>query len=136
MCSQCGDNVIHHVSMKKKKKNVQKQAPFLQALPLMNKKQLKAVIKEASPHQIHSICEICYNLLKSNIPLTDTELKKMKKFKKIIRKLAVKGESVKKKKRVINQTGGVAFLGILAPLLASLAASFYAKHITRKAAQA
>lgn len=115
-----------------KMRNVAKQAPLLEAFRVLNKKQLKAVIRDAHPNLIHSICEVCHNLLKANIPLSNCQLKKVKKHKKVIRALAAKGQSVSKKKKILNQRGGFAFLPLLAPLLASAIGGIVGKAVGKR----
>lgn len=115
-----------------KMKNVTKHAPVLEAFKVLNKKQTKAVIKDAHPQLISCICELCLNLLKNNIPVSNCTLKKVKKHKKLIRALATKGESVAKKKKLISQKGGFAFLPLLAPLLASAIGGVVGKAIGKR----
>lgn len=114
--------------------SLKKNVPVLAALGRVNKKQAKTLIKDSSPDLIHCICEICHNLLQDNIPLSECDLKKVKKHKKIIRALATRGESVKKKKKIIlNQKGGILpFLPLLLPALASAAGGLIGKAIGKR----
>lgn len=78
----------------------------------------KAVLKALDAKRIKSICECAYNLLRGNIqPLPDqSKLRKLKKYKATLRRLAKRGESwIKKRKYLVQKGGG----GFLIPLLLS-----------------
>lgn len=78
--------------------------------------EIKALLKVLDVRRIRSICECAYNLLRGNIPVSDKrKLKKLRKYKALLRKLAARGESMIKKRRYLIQKGG----GILLPLLLS-----------------
>jgi hypothetical protein len=113
-------------------RNVAKQNAIFQALPQLNKQQLKAVLRNSSPAFVKAVCEISLNLLKSNLPLTPCQHKKFKKHKKLIRSLATRGDSLDRKKRLINQKGGFAFLPLLAPLLASAIGGVIGKAVGKR----
>jgi len=113
-------------------KNVIKQAAIVRSFPDLNKCQLKAVLKNASPALVKALCEICHNLLKGNIPLSSCQCNKLKKHKKFIRALAAKGGNFSKKKKIINQQGGFAFLPLLAPLIASAIGGIAGKAIGKR----
>lgn len=78
----------------------------------------KAILREAEKALVYSICEICDNTLNGNVPLKDSEKQKLRKHKKILRQLASKGGSWKKRK-VQVQRGG-AFVPVLLSLLAPI----------------
>lgn len=84
----------------------------------------KAILKEGDKALVYSICEICENTLSGRVPLSAGQRQKIQRHKNIIRKLAKKGESWKKKKAVLIQHGSGAFipllLNVLGPILGSL----------------
>src|SRR5215468_4076427 len=78
--------------------------------------ELKAILKVLDSRRIQSICECALNLLRGNIPVRDKcKLKKLRKHKALLRKLAARGESWVKKRKHLVQKGG----GILLPILLS-----------------
>jgi hypothetical protein len=80
----------------------------------------KAILSEADKALVYTICEICDNTLFGNVPLTPAQKTKIKKHKHIIRKLAQRGEGWQKKKKVLVQHGGAAFIPILLSVLSSV----------------
>ena len=93
-----------------------KNRKFLQALQLTENKQRKQLIDSASPEQINTISEIVLNLLQGNIIIKGTHKTKLNQHKRSLRALASKGVSVKKRKKILNQHGGM--LGAAASALA------------------
>lgn len=84
--------------------------------------QRKNYLKDASEDLIHCLCEVCYNILLGNIPVSPQQREKLKKFKNLLRKLVEiqgkkKRKDLKLKRNIIAQTGGFLPL-ILTPLLA------------------
>lgn len=70
---------------------------------------------------ISAIQELAYNLLYGKHNVSPSEVKRLKKYKCLLRELAapVKEVSLKKKKQLISQRGG-GILSILIPTLASI----------------
>lgn len=101
---------------------MQKTQPFLQLLAHSSAKRRKALVKEATKDELAALFEICFNILRGNLPLNSYMKKKLKREKQTLRTLADKKVSMKKKRKVINQKGG--FIGTVAsialPLIASL----------------
>lgn len=81
----------------------------------MNNKQKSEFVKNLDKEQLKFFCELCINILKNNIKLSDEAKKTLSKQKIKIRALAGKSPLRKKKKLI---TGG--FIG---GLLLSLATS-------------
>ena len=86
---------------------VAKNKKFLDALQQVEEKHRKKLIKGATTEQINTISEVALNILQGNIPLKEHHKKKLNKHKKSLRALASKGVSVKKRKKIINQHGGM-----------------------------
>ena len=86
---------------------VVKNRKFLDALQLVEQKHRKELIKGATSEQINTISEVALNILQGNIPLKEHHKKKLNQHKKSLRGLASKGVSVKKRKKIINQHGGM-----------------------------
>lgn len=79
----------------------------------------KAILNVADKNLVHSICEICDNTLLGNIPLSGVQKSQIQKHKKVLRNLATRRQSWKKKKEILVQRGG-AFLPILLSILSSV----------------
>ena len=69
---------------------LQQNEGFLKAVSTTHEKQAKALIKTAKSNQLDVICEVILNVLKEVITLPKAVLKKVKKYKKVIRRLAKK----------------------------------------------
>jgi hypothetical protein len=79
-------------------------------------KMVKAIINCADKDLVHCLCECAFNVLKGNVPLTNAQKVKLKRYKQHLRALVHKKRANKKK---ILQTGG--FLpALLAPIAASV----------------
>ena len=52
----------------------------------------KAIIRESDKALIYAICEICENLLLGNIPLSEDQKKKLKKYRTQLHRIAQRGE--------------------------------------------
>lgn len=99
---------------------LKKNKKFFNKLKHANLARRKQLIKIASPDEIKSLCDMCYNIVSSNINLTPHQLRKLKRKKTVIRKLANKKISLSDKRRLIQRGG---FLSIIAPLLGTLAST-------------
>jgi hypothetical protein len=79
-----------------------------------------SIIQKGSKDFINSIIECIDNLLRENIPLEESEFKKVAKSKSTLRKL-VKKSSLAEKKKLLIQKGG--FLQFLLPAAVSVISS-------------
>lgn len=96
-------------------KKLKGHAHFLQMLARSSLPQRRAILHTANRSQIRCLCEICLNVLAGNVPIN---IKKLKKHKNAIRKLANKSIKFQTKKRMlINQAGG--FLPLILPAILS-----------------
>ena len=78
----------------------------------------KKLVKEAPDQVIHCISECCQNLLKGNVPLSIAHKRRLYPKRTQLRVIASKSIPVSKKKKILNQTGGILpFLFPLIPLL-------------------
>jgi hypothetical protein len=103
-------------------KLLQKYFHHLHVLSSCKACERKLLIGNLPTDLVRCICEVCDNLLQGNIPISQTDKKKLVRHKKIIRYLASKKpKSISLKRRQILQQGG-AFLPILLPSLLTIAA--------------
>lgn len=68
---------------------------------------------------INTICECIHNTLKGNIPLKKQEVSKLRKFKNVLRKIFQTDGGLKKKQKVIIQSGGAFLPLLLSPIVAA-----------------
>lgn len=102
---------------------------------LCNRRGRKQLLKRATKSNIRSLCEICLNVIRGNVPLDQHSKNKLKKHREHIETLAKKSVSLRKKKNIlVNQRGG--FAGLLAslalPVVASIVSGALKKNIKKK----
>lgn len=85
----------------------------------------RVIISNANLDFINALCEIAFNVLQGNIPLTNQQYKQLKKKKSLIRLIADKKIKTLKKRKTINQSGGflLPLLGAAIPFITSLIAN-------------
>lgn len=66
----------------------------------------KQVLKHCSNDCIHKICEIVYNVLKGNIPLSPSQKEKFSHKKHILRQLVKPQSNKKRRALLVKQKGG------------------------------
>lgn len=110
--------------MARSKSHVVESRDILRVLRKARPALRKAILKEADKSIVYSIAEIADNLLIGNIPLTQKQKSQIRKHQNILRRLAERSEGWKKKKQLLNQSGG-AFL----PLLLTVIASAIGSHL-------
>ena len=88
------------------------------------RKKLIAVLKK---RHIDCIAEIFLNFLKNNLTCDKGIVKSLNKYKKDIRRVAKKSESVTSKKKILKSQRGGAILSLLLPLAASVITSIFSK---------
>lgn len=96
--------------------DARKHAAILRTIQKARPDLRKSLIKLADEQLIRCLCECASNTLKGNVNLTSIEKRKLARHKRILRRIAKKGESWKTKRNVIVQSGG----GFLIPLLATI----------------
>ena len=104
-------------------KQMHKHLPFLKRCKHARcKKRFKNLISTVGPGEIHTLSECAKNLLIGNIPMTPKQKLTLKPHKQKIKMLALKKNSVSKKRRML-QRGGGAFIPLLASLAGTLLSS-------------
>lgn len=104
---------------------VKKHSELLRALCKLDSKERIALLKSLEDKKIHCVCECIYNTLKGKIPLSTKQKTRLSRHKSILRKLVKPGESIKKKRKVLLQTGGALLPLILTPLLSALLGNLF-----------
>ena len=93
---------------------------YLQLLNCCPSHQRDFLLASASPEQVHALCEVCYNLLKGAIPITEFQRDKLKPYRDEIRQLADLSVPFKTKKQILVQHGSGFVRDLMSPLLAGL----------------
>lgn len=102
-------------------RNVTSHLEVLKALHRAKPGVRKSLLKNCTCDLVRCIVECAHNTLKGNVPLKPQQHRKLKSHKSLLRKLAKKGESVEKKRKILVQKGSGVFLtALLAPLLGSV----------------
>ena len=97
---------------------VKREQEMLRFLVRAKPPAVKAIVKNASPHLIQTLCECCHNVLKGNVPLTPAQKRRLRRHKTSIRELTKKKLSLKKRKQILQQGG---FIGaLLGPVISVL----------------
>lgn len=98
-------------------KRLKRNIGGLQLLANAKKQQRNAFINTASKDQIECLCDCANNFLKGNIPFSEAEVRKLKRYQKQIRFLANKDNNdIEGKRKILVQYGG--FLpALLTPIL-------------------
>jgi hypothetical protein len=107
-------------------KLLKKNYHHLHVLNCCRPNQRNSFLKTCQRDFIHCLCEICYNILRGNVPVSNIDRKKLEKYKTTIRLLATKrGYSFHHKKRAIIQKGG--FLPLILPTILAIASELIPK---------
>ena len=75
------------------------------------------ILDEGGMYLVRCICDCVRKVLRGNIPVTDEEKERLRKYKDCLRELAEKKTSDKKREHLIQEGG---FLGALISILVSL----------------
>ncbi len=84
------------------------------------------LIDLASNDEVKAVCEVISNILNGNIKLASSNIKKLQKYKRILRLLADRKTSAKDRKKTLKQTGG--FLSVILPAALSLLTSIFSRR--------
>lgn len=92
--------------------SVKKHLPILKLLQSAKPKLRKSIVANCELDFINTLVECVFNSVNGNIPLTEAEKQKLKKFKTLLRKiLKTKGGLCQKRKLIVQSGGG--FLPVL-----------------------
>jgi hypothetical protein len=108
-------------------RSLQNNADTLKFLCKTKHQYRKALLKSADKDLVHCICECAHNTLLGKVPLTKTQKSKLSKHKSTLRKLAKRGTSLTKRKKVIFQKGGAFLPLLLAPVISGVLSSLFNK---------
>jgi hypothetical protein len=98
----------------------------IRLLKLATPRVRKSIIRDADKSLLNAISECCLNVLHGRVPLSSKQKLRLSKHKNELRKLAEKRAGVRKRKRVLVQSGDgflTALIGPVAALLGGLLSS-------------
>jgi hypothetical protein len=101
-------------------KRLQKHYGFIKKLHSVSEdlKKVKKLLKNATPGEILALAEIVLNLLRRNIPLTDSQKHVLCPHRSKLRQVASKRTNCEEKRKVFtNQKGGI--LGIIGTIISA-----------------
>lgn len=108
-------------------KRIKKYLDVMLTIPRLPMAMRRIIMRglEKDKEFVKCICEICDNVIKSNVPMKLCQKRRLSRHKKTIRKLAVQGRKTifKQKQKLIQQGNGVflpLLFSIVAPMLANL----------------
>lgn len=96
---------------------MRKYLSLLRSLMRMGDRRRRLAVSECPKELIDCFCECTKNLLKGNVPLTSSQMKKLRREKHNLRQLALKKTPLKEKRKIIQKGG---FLGALLPPILSV----------------
>lgn len=106
-----------------------KRRDFLELLNRSKSQRRRKLIDVASADEIKALIEGLYNILHGKVKISNSEFKKLKRYKNQIREIVDRRKSLKYKKTVFKQRGGM--LSVALPLLISALTPTIAKLIRR-----
>jgi hypothetical protein len=110
-------------------KRLHRNITLLDVLSKATKAQRDALINTATNDQLQCICDCATNILNENIPISDNQYKKLRRFQNQIRYISNSDDNIANKKLVIQKGG---FLPVLLTPILSIAASLLAEAIANR----
>ena len=100
--------------------NLKRNMIVLRAMAVMPKRQRIASLATCPNGLIMALCELVDNILHGTVRLNQTERERLHRYRRILRELADRKISVKRKRQHLVQTGGAVFLPLLIAALPSI----------------
>jgi len=101
-------------------KRIKENEKFLKKYLYCNHKYRKGLIRTASPEQIACLCEATLNVVNRNVPITESKIRQLKPYQRVINKISFEKIPIDKIKKLLVQRGGFLPL-ILSTVLGVLA---------------
>ena len=100
---------------------------FILFLKSKDKSKIKEIVKNLPTPIINSLSEVVLNGLCGNIPLNNSDIEKLKPFKKLMKSLSNKSNKVGLRKKLMTSKKGGSLLSIILPLAATAITSLISK---------
>ena len=97
--------------------NIKKHVPLMEYLKTLSEKEQRLFLKSASRPLLRAFAEIALNIVKRQLPLSNTDIKRLKKHENEIIQLSKRKHSHEKRKQILMKGG---FLPSLLSLLPTL----------------
>jgi hypothetical protein len=94
-----------------------RQAAILQTLQQTRPRERATILEGVDSDIIRALCDMCLNVLRGNVPLTTSQMQRLKRHKQTLRSMATRRIPLITKRKLIRQRGG--FLPLLLPIIAS-----------------
>lgn len=104
--------------------SVKKHLPLLELLQKSKPKLRKSILTTCEIDFVRTLINCIYNTLNGNIKISDSEKKKLNKFKTILRKVLLTKGGLNKKREIIVQNGGGFLPCLLSPIVTAGIAQF------------
>ena len=115
-----GDKAAAKSRVKMSRRRVRQILPELKRLNRLTEKDRRIYLKTCGGPFVDCLCECIRSLLKGRMPLKSKQLKALRRYKRILRKAALKKTSRSERRRILQKGG---FVGaILPPLISGLGA--------------
>lgn len=93
---------------------------IIKSLDSLTPKQFKAVIEHSDKDLIYCLSNVIHNVTTGKIPVKQSTLKKLRKYKKELYKLCEKRLSLKQRKKILVQKGRGIFSILLPTIIGTL----------------
>ena len=93
---------------------LKRQRPFLQSvLNEANRYKRQELLQHANADQVNAVSEMVLNLLKKRIPVKPGTLRKLQRYKKVLREVGKRRNSLKRRRaHLLKQTGSGFWRGL------------------------
>lgn len=99
--------------------------PTLRRIQRLSERAKRNLMQNCDKQLLDCFSECSKNILKGNVPLKDSQLRKLRREKKNLRALALKKTPLKKKRKILQKGG---FIGaLLGPALSILGSLLFSK---------
>ena len=100
-----------------RKSKLREQIGFIKLLKSIPSKTRYKLIQQCQRKHLDAIPEIVLNFLKNKLTKSKSIISKLRPFRNLLRKLAMKRTSLRTKKRILSSQRGAGILSLLLPLI-------------------
>lgn len=101
-------------------RGIRKHKEVLKKLQRAKPSERRNILHNADCGLVKCLCTIVHNILNGVIHLKPCQRSKLQRYRHVLRKLALNGETWEDKKKIFTQTGGGFLPLLLAPLISTL----------------
>ena len=101
-------------------KLLKRNIPYLYLLHQGSPEQKEFLLASATPEQVQTLCEVCYNVARGAVPLSKSDKEAIKQNLNILKDLADASTPFRQKKQLLAQHGGGLIGDLLPPLISAL----------------